>query len=346
MKARDFFLRTDFKKWLDAENKLKGGGSSSYVSNLASFFTSYSNQLLEEAQFETLIDEGNLLEIQDVIDSMYTIVNLEKHNLNSILPKAKLGDIGSALRKYEFFLIEYANEIGKAGDEIAIESEITEVKYLESILPLSKVKKIHLEVDDIKANFTNRLISQDRPYGNVYFPISIIKKLFYRNAQRVYFDKWNNEQIDKIRFHTIDKILTINDIKSLKIDTDGSVILDCIDGQSRSLFTKLADNKTITQMYVSKFSQVVIDHIVPMKEILLKNEEKLFGLAEITKSFKKHSPISTRKDIVRIGNKLLTEKIIDFNIISLLKSDLEVIGTDKELQLMEGKQNSFKRAKM
>lgn len=65
-------------------------------------------------------------------------------------------------------------------------------------------------------------------------------------------------------------------------------MLECKDGQTRSLFTKLADNKTMTQMYVSKFSQVVIDHIVPMKDILIKNEEKLFGLAAITKSFNNH----------------------------------------------------------
>lgn len=105
MKARDFFLRTEFTKWLEQENKLTVGGIGSYLSNLASLFANYSNQLLAEAQFEALIDEGNLVDIQDVLDSMYTIVNLEKHNPNSILPKAKLSDIGSALRSMRAFYV-------------------------------------------------------------------------------------------------------------------------------------------------------------------------------------------------------------------------------------------------
>jgi len=84
---------------------------------------------------------------------------------------------------------------------------------------------------------------------------------------------------------------------------------------------------------------------VPMKEILIKNEGQLSGLAAITKSFKKRGPISTRKDIVRVGNMLLNENIIGLEVIPLLKYDLEVIGNHTELQLMEGKQNGLKRDK-
>jgi hypothetical protein len=345
MKAREFFLRNVFKKWLEAEDKLTSGGVSSYVSNLAGFFETYSNQLLSEAQFEALIDTGSLDEIQDVLNAMYTVVNVEKHNPNALLPKSKLSDVGSALRKYEAFLCEYADASGKAGDEVVTKSEILEEKYQAPISPLSNIKKTHLEVDDIRANFTNRLISQDRPYGNVYFPISIIKKLFYRNENRGYFDKWKNEQLNKIIFHTNEKPLTLNEIKSLKIENDGSVLLICNDGQTRNLYTKLADNVTITQMYVSKFSQVVIDHVVPMKEILIKNERKLSGLLEITKSFNIHGHIITRKDIVRVGNKLLIENIINHEVIPALKNDLQIIGSFTELQLMEGKQNSMKSSK-
>jgi len=249
MKARDFFLRTEFIKWLEQENKLTVGGVSSYVSNLASLFANYSNQLLAEAQFAALIDEGNLVEIQDVLDSMFTIVNLEKHNENSILPKAKLSDIGSALRKYESFLCEYAIALGKASEDIVSELDIEIAKSQFPILPLINIKKIHLEVADIRTKFTNRLISQDRPYGNVYFPISIIKKLFYKNEHRKDFIKWNNEQLDKIKFHTTEKTLTLKDIKSLKIDSDGSVILTCNDGKTTFLFKIKSTQSVIYNRY-------------------------------------------------------------------------------------------------
>ena len=310
MKAREFFLRKDFTKWLQDEKKLTIGGVSSYVSNLAALFINYSDQLLEDAQFEALIENGNQGEILNVFVSMYTIVNEEKQNVNSLLPKSKLSDIGSALRKYEAFLNELAEESEMTDDVVESLPEIDEVKFQSFITPLTKVKRKKLNVKDIRSNFTIRLITQDRPSGNVYFPISIIKKLFYRNEHRETFDKWKDDQLDKIILHTNDGTLTLNDIKSLKIESDGSILLKCCDGQTKSLYTKLADNKTISQMYVSKFSQVVIDHVVPMKDILVKNTEKFVGLVELTKSFNIHGNINSRKDIVRIGNELLDNKYI------------------------------------
>lgn len=66
----------------------------------------------------------------------------------------------------------------------------------------------------------------------------------------------------------------------------------------------------------------------------------------ITKSFNNHGTISTRKDIVRVGNILLDDNIISSEVISALKNDLEIIGSLTELQLMEGKQNGLKGAKL
>jgi hypothetical protein len=63
---------------------------------------------------------------------------------------------------------------------------------------------------------------QDRYYEFLYFPVSVLKKLFYAYKERqLFFDDWVNNQIDNIAVYTdeTDKIL-FKDVKTLDITSN------------------------------------------------------------------------------------------------------------------------------
>lgn len=345
MKSTEFYLRKEFIDWLRVDCGLSSG--SSYASYITLFLSRYSAQVFEESQFKSLADIESNDDLEDIFVTIFTIINSEKNNSNALLTLKELRDSASALKKYQDFLGQSIQELPQTVDAAAnlAETSLDEIIQIPP-KPLQNIKYIYLEVDEIKTNFTNRLMTQDRFYGNVFFPISIIKKVLLKNGLRSEFEQWINEHLNKIKLHTNDKTLALSEINFIKIESNGEVALGCIDGNSRLLYTQNALNDEKTRMYVSAFKQIVIDHVVSMKEILIKNQKNLPAFEALTIEIKKTwgKDFLKRNELREAGNKLLKTRIFTSEEISNLITDLKLINSQTELQLMDGKQNSIKRA--
>ncbi|BDX39621.1 hypothetical protein CYCD_29760 [Tenuifilaceae bacterium CYCD] len=344
MAKNKFYLRDQFIEWMSNEGFSSGSSYSSYIS---SFFEEYKLMTLEESQFEALIDSGDIEELNDVFSGFYTIINSEKCSEKPKMSIKELRDSSSALRKYHYFLSELIqNSKSSLNQFVTIEEEIEELQN-EELLPLENVKEVLITGDEIKTNFTIRLLTQDRFYGDVFFPISLIKKICYKNLARKEFDLWIDNQIDKIKFITNKDIVYIKDIETLKINKIGEVHLVCKDNSNHILHTKYASNSNTTPMYVKSFRQVVIDHEVPMKELLTKHKENLNTLESLTVELKKihGKKFLVRNDLVSAGNQFINSHSFNVNEINHLITDLNYINKFIVLQIMESKQNSIKRAK-
>jgi hypothetical protein len=323
-----YYLRTEFDKWL---NSLESGrikeSDKSYVSYLSGFFNDYAHELPNEGELEALHKEANVDNINDAFDRMYSLIYHEKNRENARCPKKTLENRQVALRQYHHFFL---SSIKLSDDDGIIINKASN--------SLSPIEPLTLEKDEIVNKYVLRLMTQDRPYGDVYFPISVLKKLFYYNSERDFFDHWIKKQINDINVFTEKYTLKLSEIESISILQDGSVQCKTKD-EIFDLYTKTASGDARFKVYIRTFSQLELDHIKPMREILeMKNEkgETLFPvLYDITTRFRKKSKsITNRKEIGSVGKSLLKEGIINKDDIPGLKKDLELIRQNIYLQLM------------
>jgi hypothetical protein len=212
-----------------------------------------------------------------------------------------------------------------------------------------------LSKEGLRKNLAFRLSTQDRANREICFPISAIKKLFYKNSdeKKDFFDKWIKEQIDKTIVVTKDDTFNIPDVNSISVLIDGSVKVQ-IKGQSEplDLYSDRADGGEPFKLCVKEFSQVVLDHIKPMREILNKEKKNLQTLCSITdRIYKKDSSITNGKQLKTVASGLLQkgeinkDDILEINEndIPELEKELKLIGDQIQLRLMHTTQNAIRR---
>lgn len=247
------------------------------------------------------------------------------------MPKAILGK-----NNYLRFISEYLQDVNIAKTENPEKTK-------------NPKGKIIYTRDELYARFTHRIITQDRCYGDVYFPISILKKLFYQQSDsKAFFKNWIEKTLDDIIVHTKNDEVTLNKVEKLMIDTTGvgSVhVLLSGSGNLERLYTRNADGSEKTPLEQSLLRDIVLDHVEPMSRILINNSDKLPALKSLTTEInKKHCK---RKSIVSgdfksIGASLLDLQIIDHSHTANLKKELELIQKYTKIELMDRVENSKK----
>jgi hypothetical protein len=334
-------LKKEFNEWL-CENFTEGS-SKSYISYVNSSLKLINEKLSENDIFEMINDF--------VSDKDNQCVEFILQNCISYVTKYCDDNVKS---KYKNGLLQYMLFLGDTLVETdfnnSVENEtISENKVLDSI----KLKNEDLLFDSetLKNNFTFRLLTQDRIYGEVYFPISFIKKLFYQEKQnQKYFDSWVNNQIDNIKlYNEKSKIVSFKEIKNLRISTAKEVFFDS-DNKTHVLYTENGYTFEMEQLKTYALRNVVIDHVKPMKDILSQNKEKLKALSKITEQLNgtkllKGSGKELLKNVKKAGNFLIEKKMISSEDIDELKKDLEFLSTQIDLKLMCSKENLKKNKK-
>jgi hypothetical protein len=278
----------------------------------------------------------------------------EEWTENSINTKASCGQKIFQIGKEEDALFYIVSETSRTDDSIK-ESAGTILNHVLDIdsevideMPSTSLSGIKIESkgsEEIFNNFTFRLITQNRPNKYICFPIDTIKQLFYKNSGKIFFDEWVNKQIAKIKVITSNKVYELSDISFISILEDGSVLVNTKSGDAVELYTHTADNKK-RKMHVKLFRQIVLDHVKPIREILNSNIDKLLILCDITKRiYSTDNSIGNAKELKNVANNLLIKGIINKNDIQGLKKELEFLGTQIELQLMESCENAKKSDK-
>lgn len=229
-------------------------------------------------------------------------------------------------------------------DFINKDFDIVETTKLEKVESKNIDIKTYLKTDLIK-KFTFRLATQDRLYAKLKYPISVIKKMFY-NVDRSYFDNWILSQIENIILHTRNAQFKFAQIESLSIMSNGKVVVKDQNMKEYELYTPIAGEDKKVPFIVEGIHDIVIDHVVPFKELFLSERNKF---TEIQKIHLGLLIMNDGEDVLNIetlkiaGNLYANSRFADRINYTKLKSQLNYISSKAELQLMDKKQNLYKK---
>ena len=350
-----FYMKNEFITWLRDHQKYTPGSANSYASYVANANKTIIIDYLRGDSFFELIREAvnqtKKLGIEELIDRMIGIV----------IKKAKV----TVKHKYKNGLIQYRNFFIETLTEHEIIDDVETLKTVttkltkESMTVFLKDVQFPLQLtydkDSLRKIFIFRMVTQDRCYGSVYFLISFLKKLFYKDRiSRKFFDDYIENQINNIQLHTNRGTVPLADIKALTIEANSyrevkvSVILD--DNSHSILYTKIGTGNDQAPMNAIALRFMAIDHIFPMKMILEEQEAALPVLKRITQAFRSSHGIKANerinsKMIKDIGNQILSANVFNLNDVQQLKEEMNHIHSFIKLQLMDGAENLLKKAK-
>lgn len=359
-----FFLRKQFILFLINEENYTQGSANSYASYVSSAY----NKLLKkhfDMNFFGLIEycckENISDEFEDLLDSSISFVlknadevNKKKYSYGLTEYKYFLKEIFDFPYDNEQYIPQYLSDKLKIEDELAANEKEDIIKFRKEIKNEYETK-FEIDRDSLIANFRFRMITQDRLYGDIYFPIRLLKKIFYQNKKdKEFFDKFILDQIENIRIYNSSNksFILLKNMETLSIDENNQVQCRAsADWEDFSLvgnvFTELGEEGKYDLFKANNLREIAIDHIYTMKDVLLLHKSSLNGLVNLTNILKERGLVKSGKEAVKqlalIGNKIIDEEVLDDNDVQLLTNDLIFLGNKLHLQLMSSKENLKKK---
>lgn len=277
----------------------------------------------------------NMLQIQDinvveeVIDALSATGIAQKMNKSPKTIKNYL----SGLRAYGEFLND------------TIEINTAEVNVRTKLL--KQVTSNENQMYSSKALFKNfefRLITQDRFYDDIYFPISLIKQFFYKTSNKSTFDTIVKGMIDSIKIHHSEKgVILFKDISELKIKNNRVSVLS---GNKDVVIHTPTNSAGFEPFSSDKLSDISIDHLVSQHSIMQELKHKLPGLIKLTEILKKApKKVVSRPTLAAYKKKYGLDQLLQSVDLDQLENELRLITSQTELQLMDRKLNTSKGKK-
>jgi hypothetical protein len=348
---------------INEENYTQGSANS-----YASYVSSAYNKLLKkhfDINFFGLIEycckENISDEFEDLLDSSISFVlknadevNKKKYSYGLTEYKYFLKEIFDFPYDNEQYIPQYLSDKLKIEDELAANEKEDIIKFRKEIKNEYETK-FEIDRDSLIANFRFRMITQDRLYGDIYFPIRLLKKIFYQNKKdKEFFDKFILNQIENIRIYNSSNksFILLKNMETLSIDENNQVQCRAsADWEDFSLvgnvFTELGEEGKYDLFKANNLREIAIDHIYTMKDVLLLHKSSLNGLVNLTNILKERGLVKSGKEAVKqlalIGNKIIDEEVLDDNDVQLLTNDLIFLGNKLHLQLMSSKENLKKK---
>lgn len=355
-----FLLRNEFMDWLVKIGKFPVPSAKSYCSYMAAIDktivlinedTSQESSLFPE--LEPRIKNGHSPAVASIIRNLLDHMSSDKIEVQLNKPISSIRKWKSALNQYQDFLYDYmetnietgtSEEVETIKDswDVSDQDEVVQhiLTFVKNVSEDSSVKFVH-EKGDIYANFRFRLITQDRFYDPIFYPIGFIKRLFYLKGDKEFMDSWLNALLDTVAIHTEDGTVKLKTVHKLEI-ANGAVSLHT-NGSSKIAFTKKSDNVTIEPFSVFGLNNVVLDHEKPLVRIMQENSDKLPTFREITVQLKKHTGRKiTNKKVKKAANLVLKSEYVDLINLENLKAEMALISSLTHLQLMDGRENKRK----
>ncbi|TDW52736.1 hypothetical protein EV144_1011429 [Flavobacterium sp. 270] len=326
MKNR-FFEEDEFKKWLVTNQITSEDSAYSYCS--------YVNSVEKNFHFNSKVEDiasGKLNKTYpDLIIEILQALS-EKNIAEKINKSSKtLRNWKSGFIAYGEYLATNFENSTETGSE-----EISKDNYTSFDSEYSK--------EDIYKNFTFRLITQDRFYENLYFPVSFIKRIFYRNKEKLFFDNWINSILDDTVLHFKDSENLLKNISHIFFDNQG--IKAKILNNVSNLYTKLPNNIDKEPFISNEMKKIALDHCKPMLTIIRDNHHQLIELQKITNDINRiiGKGKINRTALSQASRQLFEQSYLDTINLNQLKAELNIIADETSLQLMDAKFNSSKGA--
>lgn len=358
-----FLLRQEFKNWLITVGEFPLPSASSYLSYVAGAdnrFIINSDLIVGETNlFELLkvhIENGDALGMDNSIISIINELYEKDIDVKLNTPISTIGKWRSALYQYREFLYDYIeseidtlqeddNEIVEKSSTENFEdfnfTETSDENFETIIVGLEKVSDYSYSKTDLYKNFRFRIITQDRFYNHVFYPISFIKRFLYSKGEKQFMDKWVENLLDNINLHLENENIKLKNITELNIVNQKVYIKH--NNISKLVYTKLSDNITIVPFEVSLLRKIAIDHENPLYHVMMENIKSLKTFDEITVELKKYlSGTVNPKKLKTAYNEVLNSDYVNHINIENLKNELDFLSSKSILQLMDSRENGSK----
>lgn len=358
-----FLLREEFKVWLTTIGQFPLPSAKSYLSYVAGADKTFiiSSDIIEGETnlFELLkvhVESGDTFGMDNAIINI--INELYEKNIDKKLntPISTIGKWRSALFQYREFLYDYIEtkidtieEENKITEENNVIENFEDFNLIETssedsetiIVGLEEMSDFVYSKNDLYKNFRFRIITQDRFYNQIFYPIRFIKRFLYSRGEKQFIDQWVENLLDNIEVHLDNHKIKLKEITELSISNRKVFVKH--DGISKQVFTKLSDNIKLAPFNVKQLSKIAIDHEKPLFHIMLENMENLKTFDEITVELKKHlSGTVNPKKLKLAYNIVLNSDIINHLNIENLKKELDFLSSKTNLQLMDSGENGSK----
>ncbi|MFZ4522742.1 MAG: hypothetical protein ACOYNC_13615 [Bacteroidales bacterium] len=359
-----FLLRDEFMNWLVTIGKFPVPSAISYCSYVAAVdktIVLINEEISQESnlftELEPRVKNGNSPAVASIIRNLLDHMSSDKIEEQLNKPKSSIRKWKSALNQYQDFLYEYmetnietrtSEEIETVKDswDVNDQDEVVQhiLTFVKNVSEDSSVKFVH-EKGDIYANFRFRLITQDRFYDPIFYPIGFIKRLFYMKGDKEFMDSWLNAMLDTTTIHTEDGSVNLKTVHKLEI-ANGTVTIHT-KGSLTIGYTKKSDNETLVPFSVFGLDNIVLDHEKPLAIIIKENSDNLPIFKEITVQLKKHIGRKiTGEKVKKAANLVLKSEYIGLINIENLKSEMSLLSSLTHLQLMDGSENKKKGASL
>ena len=277
------------------------------------------------------VQELNTLgEVEDVINYL--------SQPNVILREAKssktISNYKSGLRMYAEFLNDTS---------ILPFAEFSNLQDDADLIEFAQIDKMVYDRNDLYKNFNLRLTTQDRFYEDIYFPISVIKQLLYKNGERDFYDAFIKQLLDNAHFHISKGIFTLKDLSELGIENGEVTVL--MNGEIHQLLTPTPMGDLIP-FNVETLKSISLDHLHSQYNIMYDLKTSLPMFNHLTNELKQVNPLKNRTDLS--AYKKLHGLNALKNAINLqeLKQELLLIASKTQLQLMDRSMNTSKGKKL
>ncbi len=361
---KEILLQTEFVNWFVETMRYPIPTAKSYCDYIAAAdrcLDIYSNGDDEKINlFSVLrnaVSRGNSEDMIEIIDTATD--ELSRENIEVKLKKSLkyIQNWKSALYQYKEFLQNYID------DNSPVDPQKDEINEFENDveIPISKKEKAFQDkyikqirnvfADDINycyskqdlfKKFHFRLITQDRYYDKIFYPINFISRFLYKKSERTFLDTWVTEMLNNVIVYVEDGNITLKQVTQLTIG-NGDVQVELRNGEMKKVLTKTANNLQLEPLSVKKIKQITLDHDTSMYNIMLDNIQKLPTFQQITAELKKfHSGKMKPKEYKKeVGEALKNEFVEDINVENL-KSEMKLISSLTKFQLMDSKENTKK----
>lgn len=342
------YLRKEFESWLVEATKVSVASSKSYGVYLHAAYKKIATlKNLSNHPGDTYFDliekatqTGREEMVKDAVLLFFQYLCKEGVEEELECSKKYIQNWRSALLQYGEFLADWLSNA--PSEETVDTTEI--ISELEQYNEVLNHADFTYDKNNLYKVFTLRLLTQDRFYDSLFFPISLIKKIFYKRNQKKMFDNCINGMLDHTKVFYSNGFFLLKDIKQLDF-INGKVFVKQQDTQFIA-YTKMADNSTLSPFSTTQLSKIALDHEKPMYNIINEKTKELEVLQTITTEIKQNagSEKINRKSLATIS-KILFENGFPATIdLVALKNELDLIAEATALQLMDSSQNSSKGA--
>lgn len=353
-------FREEFKEWLISNKICKPSSADSYASYLSGVNGQFDIDGLSMCErIEKYHNAGDPFKINQLIVDL--VNELYREDICEITgrPQNTINNWRSALLQYTEFFYYFTVDaesvnLGEKEDDKSVEEMIKLInENADRVEKASEPKNIRTRkykypAKDLMKNFKFRIITQDRFYGEIFFPISFIKRLMYVNNEAEYFEKWLENQLNDILIYCENGTHRFNEISELSvhISKEKKEIYITVNNEQKLIYSPSSISNKLIPFASPNLKGVAIDHITSMKSILIDNLTLLPQLLLITSLLKSIAgDKATAKEYKAAGSILLKSEASKEINIEFLKTELELIKTLTKFQLMDKIENIKKGAK-